>query len=327
MLLSRYAALSDIFRHALGNRARKAGQGILTVRFEMPFAIWCSTCPKETIIGQGVRFNAEKKKVGNYFSTPIYSFRMKHAACGGWIEIRTDPKNTAYVVTEGARKRDTGEDTIRDGDLQLRSEADKEKLRNDAFAALEVTIDDRQQVTIDKSRIEDLYESKDRDWDDPYAASQKIRKTFRVERKRREKNEALTEELKDRMSLGNDLLAESEGDRMRAALITFGDASTGSESEALKTSWSRRLFAGSEMPTKAELEARASKEKLRGELSQNTRNAVDPFLSSVPTMESKTIAGLKRKRRTEPVQEPQIEDELPGTSSHSTVPLVDYGSD
>ncbi|KAJ0295257.1 hypothetical protein COL922a_014075, partial [Colletotrichum nupharicola] len=58
----------------------------------------------------GVRFNAEKKKVGNYHSTPIYSFRFKHSVCGGWIEIRTDPKNTAYVVTEGGRRRDYGVD-------------------------------------------------------------------------------------------------------------------------------------------------------------------------------------------------------------------------
>src|SRR2546430_5721630 len=76
-------------KHALGARARKSSQGILTVRFEMPFAIWCTTCPQPTIIGQGVRFNAEKKKVGAYYSTPIYSFRMKHSICGGWIEIQT----------------------------------------------------------------------------------------------------------------------------------------------------------------------------------------------------------------------------------------------
>ena len=31
--------------HALGSRARKLKtEGILTVRFECPFAIWCTTC-------------------------------------------------------------------------------------------------------------------------------------------------------------------------------------------------------------------------------------------------------------------------------------------
>lgn len=40
----------------------------------------------------GVRYNAEKKKIGNYHSTPIYSFRCKCHLCSGWFEIQTDPK-------------------------------------------------------------------------------------------------------------------------------------------------------------------------------------------------------------------------------------------
>ena len=31
-------------KQALGARAAKLSRGILTVRFEMPFAIWCLTC-------------------------------------------------------------------------------------------------------------------------------------------------------------------------------------------------------------------------------------------------------------------------------------------
>lgn len=40
----------------------------------------------------GVRYNAEKKKIGSYYSTPIYSFRCKCHLCSGWFEIHTDPK-------------------------------------------------------------------------------------------------------------------------------------------------------------------------------------------------------------------------------------------
>jgi hypothetical protein len=40
----------------------------------------------------GVRYNAEKKKIGSYYSTPIYSFRCKCHLCDGWFEIETDPK-------------------------------------------------------------------------------------------------------------------------------------------------------------------------------------------------------------------------------------------
>ena len=40
----------------------------------------------------GVRYNAEKSKVGNYYSTPIYKFRMKCHLCDNHFEIQTDPK-------------------------------------------------------------------------------------------------------------------------------------------------------------------------------------------------------------------------------------------
>ena len=41
--------------HALGKRARKLGDGILIVRFELPFNVWCGGC--EQHIGQGVRYS------------------------------------------------------------------------------------------------------------------------------------------------------------------------------------------------------------------------------------------------------------------------------
>ncbi|XP_044902590.1 coiled-coil domain-containing protein 130 isoform X1 [Felis catus] len=56
--------------HPLRERARKLSQGILIIRFEMPYNIWCDGCKNH--IGMGVRYNAEKKKVGNYYTTPIY---------------------------------------------------------------------------------------------------------------------------------------------------------------------------------------------------------------------------------------------------------------
>ena len=61
--------------HALRERARKLHLGILIIRFEMPYNIWCEGCGNH--IGMGVRYNAEKKKVGMYYTTPIYQFRMK----------------------------------------------------------------------------------------------------------------------------------------------------------------------------------------------------------------------------------------------------------
>lgn len=72
-------------------------------RFEMPFNVWCTNC--EQHIGRGVRFNAEKKRAGQYYSTTVWSFRMKCHLCGGWMEIHTDPKNATYECKEGVRRK------------------------------------------------------------------------------------------------------------------------------------------------------------------------------------------------------------------------------
>ncbi|KAI1424663.1 CWC16 protein [Xylaria sp. FL1777] len=219
-------------KHGLGARASKLRtEGILTVRFEMPFGVWCGMCPKPTLIGQGVRFNAEKKKVGAYHSTPVWSFRMRHADCGGVIEIRTDPANAEYIVAEGGTRRDTGDD--KDDSLVSSSALigalgeilvgkDKDALRNDAFARLEKTIEDRG-VLIERShRIAELEDASHRAWEDPYSQNRRLRAAFRTGRKAREKEAVGTEELQERMSLGIDLLPATEEDARRAALVDFG---------------------------------------------------------------------------------------------------------
>lgn len=68
----------------------------------MPFNIWCDGCGE--MVGKGVRFNAEKKQVGTYLSSKIWSFSMKHH-CGCNIEIVTDPKTVQYIVKQGAKQK------------------------------------------------------------------------------------------------------------------------------------------------------------------------------------------------------------------------------
>ena len=75
--------------HALRERARKLHLGILIIRFEMPYNIWCEGCKNH--IGMGVRYNAEKTKVGMYYSTPVYQFKMKCVYCPTHIIMKTDP--------------------------------------------------------------------------------------------------------------------------------------------------------------------------------------------------------------------------------------------
>jgi coiled-coil domain-containing protein 130 len=67
----------------------------------MPFNVKCGACGH--MIAKGVRFNAEKRKIGKYHSTPIWSFTMHSACCSQEIEVQTDPAKTEYNVTKGAR--------------------------------------------------------------------------------------------------------------------------------------------------------------------------------------------------------------------------------
>ncbi len=233
---------------------------------------------------------------------------MKHNVCGGWIEIRTDPKNTAYVVTEGAKKRDTGEDKVLDGDIVIRTEEERERLLNDAFAALEGKVEDKRQATTDKTRLEELLQAQDKDWDDPYAASKKLRRAFRADRKVREEKEELTERLKDRMSLGIALLEETEDDRRRAALVEFGGTGGDGaiakakakplfESEPAKSITIKKSRVKKSRKLKAQEDAEKRREAFRLELSGNTRAAVDPFLQTDKawTSTNGVLLGIKRK--------------------------------
>ena len=292
-------------------RARPTGPP--TVRFEMPFAIWCATCPKPTIIGQGVRFNAEKRRVGNYYSTPVWRFTLRHADCGGTIEIETDPKNTAYVVARGARKRETAEDELREGDVLVASAEERDALRQNAFAGLEKTIEDRERAAGAVERVAELESASARDWDDPYSRNQALRRTFRKERKRLEKEEGIAEDLKGRMGLGIDLLPSTGADALRASLVDFG---TGAADEKQNKALAKPMFgppsAGKPTPPrpsprsksekgklKSEVLAERRKESLVSEIIGNTRAARDPFLDGGRAADSRVgarFAGVKGKR-------------------------------
>ncbi|KAK9467388.1 CWC16 protein [Lipomyces arxii] len=172
--------------HSLGKRARKLDQGILVTRFELPFDIWCSGC--EVLIAQGTRFNVEKKKVGAYYTTPIFSFRFKCHLCPNKIEIRTDPQNTAYVVTSGARKKVTEYDGDKIGAIKVESmfEHKTDNGDDDPFASVEKSEEQTKIISESNKRIAELYEHTSSRWDDPYTKNQILRKIIRDDKKSKE---------------------------------------------------------------------------------------------------------------------------------------------
>ncbi|KAH9068211.1 DUF572-domain-containing protein [Lactarius deliciosus] len=202
-------------KHALGDRARKIDQGILITRFELPFNIWCGTCNAH--IGMGVRYNAEKKKIGMYYSTPMFSFRCKCHLCSGWFEIQTDPQNTRYVVVSGARRKEEDWDPAENGGFAVHDTEGKTE-PVDPLAALEKTTDAQTHATkVQAPRLEQLEDLSAHYNEDPYAHSQRARKRFRAEKKVEQARAEADTRLKEKYGLPAELALERADDAGTAA--------------------------------------------------------------------------------------------------------------
>lgn len=320
--------------------ARTKPNGALTVRFELPFAVWCAHCKPPAIVGQGVRFNAEKKKVGNYYSTPIWSFRMKHTACGGWWEIRTDPKNAAYVVVEGATRRDYGpEESGGEGEMKFLSEEEREKRRGDAFAMLEGRKGEEVEKKAHTERLDELYGAAEV-WRDPYDVNARLRREFREKRRGWKREDRAREGMQDKFSFGYEIADATQADEVRAKMVEFG---AGAVDERVQDAVRRPLFTsvkaamsdgGSKKKLKAEVLAEKSRQSLQHSLVGNTRASIDPFLSAEATGSPKLSLGIKRKREGDvaEVVKAQSRETISPEQSVTKAPalaaaLVDYDSD
>jgi coiled-coil domain-containing protein 130 len=268
--------------HPLGKRAHKSDQGILIVRFELPFNIWCEGCQGH--IGQGVRFNAEKKREGEYYSTPIYSFRCKTACCQNYFVIKTDPKNTRYVVESGARQQNSGWDPEEVGGFPLHDDgkgSTSEMPLPDAFSALEKTISDKAMAKTRGSRIDELQEAVSARAEDPYALNAALRSQFRRGRRERQAMAKRDDDLKGRIGWkeGLSLAAEEESEaemKERERLWSEAkDRRAGIGSDRPPSTPSRlKIAAASSRMTKSKEEAKTA---LAARLLANTKKRTDPF--------------------------------------------------
>ncbi|KPI40054.1 uncharacterized protein AB675_11558 [Cyphellophora attinorum] len=319
--------------HALGKRARPSGA--LVVRFELPFAVWCTTCDPEQIIGQGVRFNAEKTKVGNYYSTPIWAFRFKHTVCCGTIEVRTDPKAAEYVVTEGGRRRDYG--TIKEEQWGVladgkASEAEKERLEKEGgFAVLEKVKDEKAEKLTASRRVQELWEDGLLKWGDPYERSRALRREFRVGRRKRQEDARTGGALAERYALGLEMLPLQDGDAEAAKEIDFGG-----DLETVRTE-TKPLFRAkdgqqtSAQPDNALVKSGSSskhspqaaqrKAKLLDALKGNTRPKHSPFLDH--TVGTVWAPQVKRRRQQQVTSNKAADDPASSHHTHDTVADAD----
>ncbi|CAH0683349.1 unnamed protein product [Spodoptera exigua] len=215
--------------HALRERARKLHMGILIIRFEMPYNIWCEGCKNH--IGMGVRYNAEKTKIGMYYSTPVYQFRMKCHLCDNHFEIKTDPGNLDYVIVSGARRQENRWDPTDNGQIVPETKETQKKLFDDAMFKLEHKTGDEETAKLDNPRLGRLVGRNESVWKDDYEANCSLRRNFRKRRKELEESSVNDSLLLAKSSLDISLLPENEDDRNMASLLSLRPSKSVEESQ------------------------------------------------------------------------------------------------
>jgi coiled-coil domain-containing protein 130 len=282
--------------HALGKRARKLdSEGVLIVRFELPFNVWCNDCGAH--IGQGVRYNAEKSKVDAYYSTPIYAFRCKKACCQTWMEIRTDPKNSRYVVSEGARQQNKEWDPEENGGFPVLDDgtggvtgADGEGSRtiaeDEPFSRVEKRLRQEQLAKRQSSRLEELQEASKARTADPYTLNANIRRQFRKGKKERQQIEAKDEELRKRIGWHSDLALladEVDGQKLEEEGVSYRgarDVAAGVGKTRIATPFKSVAHGTTPASTSPSQKRAQATAKLAAHLSAITRKKSDPFRTS-----------------------------------------------
>lgn len=269
--------------HALRERARKLHMGILIVRFEMPYNIWCDGCGNH--IGMGVRYNAEKKKIGMYYSTPLYQFRMKCHLCDNHFEIKTDPANLDYVIVSGAKRQENRWDPKENEQVVPETKEVSCRLYDDPMYKLEHGIEDKKIAKSKDSSLENAIALNNATWKDDYSSNCALRSAFRTRKNELQKKQSLDQVLLKKSGLNIDLVNEHEDDIKLAKLLMH----------------KRDTKKNGQNPLKRLITIVRSRDKLKHSshsvLSNNTKNQTDqthklPKLTQQEPSSSKTTTSM-----------------------------------
>ncbi|CAG0881647.1 unnamed protein product [Darwinula stevensoni] len=288
--------------HALRERARKLHEGILIIRFEMPYNIWCDGCGNH--IGMGVRYNAEKKKIGMYYTTPLWQFRMKCHLCDNHFEIKTDPANLDYVVVSGARRQERRWDAKQNEQVVPEDRATSNKLASDAMFHLEHGSEDASKAKAVAPALKKLEARQDSKWKDDYLANRALRDKFRKRKKEAGEEKRLDEALLKKSSLDIHLLPESQEDSRLASLLQYATVQTSEErrEERRQEIVDRPLFDTPPPPVKAQ--------RLSKALQRSCGRGFDSY-KSTNVSRGRLALGLKLKSEKEPSDDTQSQTSDP----------------
>ncbi|KAI6184136.1 hypothetical protein M3Y97_00564000 [Aphelenchoides bicaudatus] len=298
--------------HALRERARKIKEGILIIRFEMPFNVWCEKCKNH--VGMGVRYNAEKKKIGMYYTTPLYEFKMKCHLCDNHYIIRTDPKNFDYELVEGLRRQERRFDPAELDNLGAVDRNLSQRLAGDAMLKAEHQKEDKTRAEGDEEQIERLTRIQSR-MKDAYGANCALRRTFRAERKDLNEKRIADAELAKRLSTNVKLLPSTSADsELAKRMLALRD---------VKTEPERREDVRKRLQNESIFKSVRDKQDSKTPLGKLKINAQQTLQKRQIGVEIENLIAKKARK-----------DEDAPTSSTSTttklssiVPLVEYDSD
>ncbi|XP_033636604.1 coiled-coil domain-containing protein 130-like [Asterias rubens] len=204
--------------HPLRERAKRLSEGILVIRFEMPYNIWCGGCGKH--IGMGVRYNAEKTKVGNYYTTPIYRFRMKCHLCDHYFEMETNPMECDYSIVTGATRKNQKWDMAENEQVLTEDRETVKKLAADPMFKLEHGVDDSTKLEKVIPTLHEL-ETTQTSWKNDFDQNRMLRQKFRMEKKEIKSADEKDQALLVKSSLDIALVPESEEDKKLASLLHY----------------------------------------------------------------------------------------------------------
>ncbi|KAJ2162567.1 Protein saf4 [Coemansia sp. RSA 552] len=269
---------AHVGQHPLRDRARKLAEGILIVRLELPFGVWCQGCGE--LLAKGRRFNAEKKKVGMYRTVPIWSFRMRCGQCSQWLELHTNAKDAEYDVVSGGRKKAEPVDVV-----DMAAVPDPQ---DNALHRLQCEEARKRRAAEAKVRIGTLKVM------NPDKANADLRKEFRIGRKLREEEQRQSEEIQARTGIGVPILPGTAEDAFLASAVQF-DIPGSDRKRIAREAITRPLFAS---------RAPRHGSNATAKLAWRQMAKSDPFVSRSAnhsnTRPLAGLAGIKRHQEKEP---------------------------
>eukprot|EP00898_Chlorokybus_atmophyticus_P000370 jgi/Chlat1/1333/Chrsp118S01753 len=136
------------FDPALIPRRKQPKNQQITVRMMLPMSIRCATCGEYTY--KGTKFNSRKEDVvgEKYLGIQVFRFYFRCPRCSSEMTMKTDPKNSDYVVEGGAMRLNEPWRDIDKARDEFTAKREAEEM-GDAMKALENrTLDSKREMDI-----------------------------------------------------------------------------------------------------------------------------------------------------------------------------------